>query len=214
MKTFLGNFGGTHTVCDHQRLQFQFLDIHCDNGMVLNANRSLFGVISNEFKFFGYCTEKELEREIEQNSYQSCSRHMDKQVVARIKNEMMQSCHHQESCQIDFRGIMNSADNAMASYCNEQAYFYVQAPCVIPQEDLVPRRVKGLVISCISVAVILFSFTYIQYLKGVQKLKYVKYDFSTLFTADYSIEFQIKQGMWTTFYEQYYDHKSPISDIS
>jgi hypothetical protein len=51
-------------------------------------------------------------------------------------------------------------------------------------------------------------------MKAVQKFKYVKYDFSTLFTADYSIEFIIKQGMWKTFYEQYYDHKSPISDIS
>lgn len=127
---------------------------------------------------------------------------------------MLKNCHQQESCHIDFKGIMNPADSAMASYCNEQAYFYAQVPCVIPQEQLAPRRVKGLVIACISVAAILFSFTYVQYLKAVQKFKYVHYDFSTLLTADYSVEFIIKPGMWKAFYEQYHDPKSPISDIS
>lgn len=57
MKTFLGNFGGSHTLCDHQRMKFEQLDIQCAPGMVLDTNSSQFGVISNEFKFFGYCTE-------------------------------------------------------------------------------------------------------------------------------------------------------------
>ena len=108
---------------------------------------------------------------------------------------------------------MNAADSAMSSYCDEQAYFYIQAPCVIPQEQVTPRRIKGLMISCISVFVILFSVTYIEYIKGKQKFKYVEYDFNTLSTADYSIEFDIKKGMWSTFEKKYHDNKSPISDI-
>ena len=71
----------------------------------------------------------------------------------------------------------------------------------------------GLVIACISVFVIVFSVTYIEYMKGVQKFKYVEYDFNTLSTADYSIEFTLKKGMWDNFYKTYFDHKSPISDI-
>jgi hypothetical protein len=50
-------------------------------------------------------------------------------------------------------------------------------------------------------------------MKGVQKFKYVEYDFNTLSTADYSIEFTLKKGMWDNFYKTYFDHKSPISDI-
>jgi hypothetical protein len=101
--------------------------------MVIDAKKSLFGVVTNEFKFFGFCMEKELQREIESNNYQSCSRHMDKQAVARIKSDMLKNCDQEESCQIDFKGIMNQADNAMSSYCDDEAYFYAQLPCVIPK---------------------------------------------------------------------------------
>jgi hypothetical protein len=94
-------------------MKFEQLDIQCEPGMVLDANASQFGVISNEFKFFGYCTEKQLDKKIAENEYQSCSRHMDRQVVDRIKADMYKRCDKTDSCLIDFKGIMNPADNAM-----------------------------------------------------------------------------------------------------
>ena len=94
-------------------MKFEQLDIQCAPGMVLDTNSTQFGVISNEFKFFGYCTAKQLNKKIVEHEYQNCSRHMDKQVVDRIKTDMYNKCHYTDSCIIDFRGIMNSADSAM-----------------------------------------------------------------------------------------------------
>lgn len=56
---------------------------------------------------------------------------------------------------------MNSADSAMNQYCDEEAMFYIQVPCIIPKESIIPRRIKGLVIASIAVFVIVFSMVYI-----------------------------------------------------
>lgn len=75
--TFLGNLGGTHMICEHQRLEAESVELKCDKGFVLDTDHAVFGVISNEFKFFGLCTEKAINRRIAEKEYQSCSRHMD-----------------------------------------------------------------------------------------------------------------------------------------
>lgn len=56
--------------------------------------------------------------------------------------------------------------------------------------------VMGLSISCITLVVVLFCLTYIGYTSGVQSYKYVDFDYKTLSTADYTVEFEIKKKMW------------------
>ena len=84
---------------------------------------------------------------------------------------------------------MNPADNAMAQYCNDEAFFYIQLPCVVPSEKVKERRIIGLFVSCVTVFVVFFSITYIEYIKSVQQFKYVDFDFKTLTAADYTMEF-------------------------
>lgn len=90
-------------------------------------------------------------------------------------------------------------DRDVVKYCDEDAYFYIQTPCVIPSQKITITMLKGLVIACITVGIILFSITYIQYIRSVQQFKYLDFDFNTLSTSDYSIEFQIKKKMWDNF---------------
>ena len=64
-------------LCEHQRLGAGSVEMKCDPGFVLDTGHTLFGVISNEFKFFGHCTEGSINQRIAEKDYQSCSRHMD-----------------------------------------------------------------------------------------------------------------------------------------
>lgn len=91
---------------------------------------------------------------------------------------------------------MNPADTAMSQYCNDESFFYIQAPCVIPQNALKERKILGLFVSCVTVFIVFFSITYIEYIKSVQQFKYVDFDYKTLTAADYTVEFQISKKMW------------------
>lgn len=108
---------------------------------------------------------------------------------------------------------MNAADTAMAEYCDGDAFFYAQTPCVIPAREIKPRLVMGLAVSCMALLVVFFSITYISYARGVQAYQYVEFDYKTLSTADYTVELPITAGMWQTFLDTYFDHKNPISEI-
>lgn len=94
---------------------------------------------------------------------------------------------------------MNAADSAMAQYCNGDAFFYAQTPCIIPSKEIKPRLVMGLIISCISLMVVLFCISYVQYAQGVQAYRYVDYDYNTLLASDYTVEFDINRKMWDNF---------------
>lgn len=100
---------------------------------------------------------------------------------------------------------MNSADSAMQAYCNDEAIFYLQAPCVIRADKVKFRKLMGLVVATISVFVILFSVTFIDYTKGVQAFQYVDFDFKTLSTGDYTVQFNISKNMYDTFLNTYHD---------
>lgn len=101
------------------------MELKCGKDMVLDTRHTVFGVVSNEFKFFGFCTERALRKVIQERDYQSCSNHMDQAVVKRIKADMKRDCHREEGCEINFQGIMNPADTAMTKYCDDQSFFYI-----------------------------------------------------------------------------------------
>ena len=71
----------------------------------------------------------------------------------------------------------------------------------------------GLLVSCVTVFIVFFSITYIEYIKSVQQFKYVDFDYKTLTAADYTVEFQISKKMWQNFLHSYLDVNSPIPDI-
>jgi hypothetical protein len=53
------------------------------------------------------------------------------------------------------------------------------------------RRMFGLVCACTGVFLYLFITVYLDYIKGIQKCKYVKFDVQTITAADYTIEFDL-----------------------
>lgn len=61
------------------------------------------------------------------------------------------------------------------------------------------RQTIGLLIGCISVFIYLFSLVYFDYIKVVQKNKYIDFDVKTITAGDYTIEFDIDENIYNNF---------------
>ena len=83
--------------------------------------------------------------------------------------------------------------------CGEDAYLFVQAPCLVPKQLLERRALNGLFIGCIGVFIYLFVLVYIDYVKSVQQTKYVDWDVKTITAGDYTIEFDISKNLFERF---------------
>jgi hypothetical protein len=59
-------------------------------------------------------------------------------------------------------------------------------PCLIPREEVVGRKIFGLFVGCQAVFIYLFTLVYMDYIKQVQKNKYVDWDVQTITAGDYS----------------------------
>jgi hypothetical protein len=62
----------------------------------------------------------------------------------------------------------------------------MQMPCLIPHKKVIGRKIFGLFVGCISVFCYLFTLVYMDYIKQVQKNKYVDWDVQTITAGDYS----------------------------
>lgn len=66
----------------------------------------------------------------------------------------------------------------------------------------------------IIVFIYLFSIVYFDYIKSVQKTKFVDFDVKTITAGDYTIEFDINDELYFNFVQNYYDRTNPIPEIA
>ena len=71
----------------------------------------------------------------------------------------------------------------------------------------------GLIIACTGVFIYLFTVVYFDYIKTLQKTKYVDFDVKTITAGDYSIEFDINDELYDEFVQNYYDPTNPMGEI-
>lgn len=122
-------------------------------------------------------------------------------------------------CNMPLLYIMNPQFNGSASTlndgeCGDDAYFFLQVPCLFPPGQYVWRQLVGLGVSTWAVFVYFFTLTYFQYIQCVQKNKYIDWDIKTITAADYTVEFDLHKDIFETFLERYYDPSNPISEIA
>lgn len=130
-----------------------------------------------------------------------------------IRKELFRKCRRKEHCEISFQNVISAKVPAAHKACNDEAYLFIQSPCIIPSEELTIRKVYGLGISCMGVWIYLFVHCTIEYIKSVQGNAYVEYDVKTTSAADYTLEFKIYPEMYEYFQEKYLDETNPISEI-
>jgi hypothetical protein len=64
------------------------------------------------------------------------------------------------------------------------------------------------------VFIYLFTVVYFDYIKSVQKTKFVDFDVKTITAGDYTIEFDITDELFDNFSKNYWDQTNPIPEIA
>jgi hypothetical protein len=100
----------------------------------------------------------------------------------------------------------------VSDQCGDEAFVYVQMPCLIEEVDAQSRRLFGLKAGCIAVFIYLFTVVYYDYIKSVQSNNYVDWDVKTITAGDYTIEFDLDQSTYDHWKDHYFDEKNPISE--
>jgi len=66
----------------------------------------------------------------------------------------------------------------------------------------------------IAVFIYLFTVVYFDYIKSMQRTKFVDFDVKTITAGDYSIEFDISDAHFDNFSLNYYDKTNPMPEIA
>jgi len=187
--------GGADIFCASKRVSAQSITIECPTGNIL-PDKAKYGMMSTQVSEKVYCTEEAMWAK-EDSSYAKCSKELDD---TEIKKQLAE-CKDKQSCTINFNttgGVYTlyksgaSSDTDKDGYCGEEAFFFVQAPCEIPEANTTLRKIFGLIVGCIAVLIYLFTVVYFDYINSVQKTKYVDWDVKTITAGDYTIEFDLE----------------------
>ena len=63
--------------------------------------------------------------------------------------------------------------------------------CMIPPEEIYPRRILGLIVATIGVFMYFYIGMAIEYETSFQKMKFVEWDLANITAADYTVEFDL-----------------------
>lgn len=193
------------------------MDIRCPKGTVLDAKNAHFGVLSNEFRSFIYCHKSIVKEMIRDNGYQDCDIGIDWRKRTKFYETMLVLCDGRRECTIVPRVedlLRYNLGSRMQKACDQDAYLYMQIPCLVPKHNVTRRKLLGLLISCISVFIFLFVQLTLDYVKRVQANRFVEWDVKTVSAADYTVEFSISTAQYEYFEKHYLDPSCVLSDIA
>lgn len=91
---------------------------------------------------------------------------------------------------------------------------FIQAPCEMPLDPGSKQKVLGLMIASIAVFIYFYSIVYFDYIKSVQKTKFVDFDVKTITAGDYTVEFDLEEEIYEEFLDNYFDKTNPMGEVS
>ena len=75
---------------------------------------------------------------------------------------------------------------------------------MLPDEQIVNRRVLGLAIGCICVSLALYVINFFDYIKKDQENQYIEWDVKTITSGDYTVEFDIQPEFFNRWVDKEY----------
>lgn len=137
---------------------------------------------------------------------------------ANVNKRLKEVCHGKEKCKLKYDNLLSASQGdqkyfGKSSACGDNAQFFFQIPCTYPDTELAQRQMLGLTVGCIGVFIYLFTIIYFDYIKSVQKTKYVDWDINTISAGDYSVEFDINKDFYEEFEKKYLDKTNPVPEI-
>ena len=83
------------------------------------------------------------------------------------------------------------------------AQLFLQIACKLTHEEVTDRRVQGLFIASLTIAVALYVSVFTDYIRQVAKNDFVEWDIKTVTSGDYTIEFDITDEFFDRFVTQH-----------
>ena len=105
-------------------------------------------------------------------------------------------------------------DPKLLKACTDEAYFFIQYVCMMPEGEYDRRQRVGLFLSCMCIFIYFFNQIYFDYIDAFQKNKYIDYDFKTITAGDYTVEFDITPTQYDNWKTNYHDLTNPMSEMA
>lgn len=215
-KFTLGNLGGAETFCDGTRLEAGKIKLTCTNGKQAQINHNFieYGLINREIDNNEICLNSVIEEQSKGAHIEKCNDVLDKEW---IDTYITKECEGKNVCHLDdltIENMYNVAYGDVSDECNKAAYFFIQYACEVPEEFKQNRKVYGLAAGSIAVFIYLWTIIYFDYIQCVQINKFIDFDIKTITAGDYTVEFDIDEGVFSNFMKSYYDKTNPMDEIS
>lgn len=233
-KLTLGSLGGASVLCEQSRVTKGQIQFSCPAGRIelsqaygwnpdqstwdqpsLNSSLFHFGVVSTKAMQKNACNEWAVfnNKVEEDTTFSSCSKFLNPRA---FKEAFAKKCDKASSCKVEFDPKeMFLAGVEKFPECNtEKAYLYARVPCLIGKESWNQRMIYCLIGSSLSVFVFLYTLVYFDYIKTVQKNKYVDWDMQTITAGDYTIEFDVKRQTYKHWQDHYFDKTSILPEAA
>lgn len=207
----LGNMAGSNIFCGQKRIGTSNMPISCPMGkMVINETSAQLGIMSMNVAQKIHCTEESIWGASDETTVSNCTANMNYDA---FYTQLKTNCDGKVECDVNLDNLLSStADSETQAQCGDEAFVYVQAPCLIEASDAGERRLFGLLIGCIAVFIYLFTVVYYDYIKSVQMNTYVDWDVKTITAGDYTIEFDLDVETYDYWKKYYYDQTNPVTE--
>lgn len=154
------------------------------------------GMISSESPVKNWCSASALATTPEYD----CSSYLK---TSSILDDMRTKCQGLDTCElVDLGKYVSDLTNAPAGCKAAATQIFLQVPCLVPEDQLASRELKGLALACCAVFISLFTINYLDYVKKVQENNYIEWDIKTITAGDYTIEFDIAPSFFQKYLEQ------------
>jgi hypothetical protein len=163
----MGNLGGSSVSCNSYQMRDQEIKVGCETGLI-QWQHAKFGVMTSQIKEKIFCREEAIWKEDHHKGFVNCTALVD---FDRVNTYLSQQCDQQKTCNVVLPYVYRE-DPPDKSWlqpdgqCGRGAFFYVQVPCTIPQDQAVDRKLFGLLTGCITILIYLFVVVYFDYLKS------------------------------------------------
>jgi hypothetical protein len=176
------------------------LFLECASGH-LRTEDLQFGVIHGESAKKNHCLPKELEKPCSVDEVQ-------------IRDYIHSTCQNARDCEIDIKKVSSFITSQDQQCRDDKGTIFVQVPCTFEQDELVTRRIEGLVIACLGVFICLFFVVFLDYLRSIFKNLYIEWDVKTITAGDYSVELEITEKMWNNFIKDIYNENLAATKLA
>lgn len=111
--------------CKQARLSLGRMEIKCPSGTVLETDKSLLGVISNEFASFTFCNQWIMDPIIQAKGHQNCTGNMSPNARTTMRKELHRKCRRKEKCSLSFENVIAAKTPAARKACDDESYLFV-----------------------------------------------------------------------------------------